>query len=258
MVLIESEDDPGTASSNPVLRLYNSSTPGTNLKGGEIEFSAKNDAGDAFVYGSISMVIRDSSAAEDGSLAFNVALGGSSEEYIRLGTTSQQILLNPSGTNIDTVIRSETQKFVFISALSANTHFAIGFDGEGTSQSSGGAQFQVDEDASFLLPVAAYTANHDITAVQAHGYALQMKTGSGTGTFTLPASAEIGMQVTCVNFGAGMNVAVDASSSHKINGGGSAGNSTTATVTAAGARYDLVYIAADTWNCTAPAVVTAS
>jgi hypothetical protein len=204
------------------------------------------------------MVIRDSSAAEDGSLAFNVALGGSSEEYIRLGTTSQQILLNPSGTNIDTVIRSETQKFVFISALSANTHFAIGFDGEGTSQSSGGAQFQVDEDASFLLPVAAYTANHDITAVQAHGYALQMKTGSGTGTFTLPASAEIGMQVTCVNFGAGMNVAVDASSSHKINGGGSAGNSTTATVTAAGARYDLVYIAADTWNCVAPAVVTAS
>jgi hypothetical protein len=258
MVLIESEDDPGTTSSNPVLRLYNSSTPGTNRKGGEIEFSGKDDDGNAFVYGSIGMTIRDSTATEDGSLEFYVGMGGSSQEYIRVGTASQQILLNPGGTNIDTVVRSETQKFVYISALTANTHFAIGFDGEGTSQSSGGAQFQVDEDASFLLPVAAYTANHDITAVQAHGYALQMKTGSGTGTFTLPASAEVGMHVTCINFGAGMNVAVDSSSSDKINGGGSAGNSTTATVTAAGARYDLVYIAADTWNCTAPAVVTAS
>ena len=171
---------------------------------------------------------------------------------MRIGTATQRVYINPGTANIDTQISSEN--------VAAMLMVNAGLDmvGVGADPSSGGAQLQVDEDASFLLPVAAYTANHDITAAQAHGYALQMKTGSGTGTFTLPETGVIGMQVTCVNFGAGMNVAVDSSSSHKINGGGSAGNSTTATVTAAGARYDLVYIAADTWNCTAPAVVTAS
>ena len=254
MVLIESEDDPGISGANPTLRLYNSSTPGMNLQGGKLEFSAKNDAGSEFVYGSIGMTIRDSTANEDGSIEIRVAQAGteSTVEYMRIGTATQRVFINPGTGNIDTQISSEN--------VAAMLMVNAGLDmvGVGADPSSGGAQLQVDEDASFLLPVAAYTANHDITAAQAHGYALQMKTGSGTGTFTLPETGVIGMQVTCVNFGAGMNVAVDSSSSHKINGGGSAGNSTTATVTAACARYALVYIAAATWNWTAPAVVTAS
>ena len=259
MVMIESSDSPGVTDGNPSLRLYNSSSGGTNLQIGKIEFAGKNASSAEVQYFEIETLIADTTAAsEDGRVDFNVKMGGAYQTYLRLGTTSQQVQINAAGTNIDTIIKSETQNFVFVSALSSNTHMAVGFNGEGTSQSSGGAQFQVDEDASFLLPVAAYTANHDITAVQAHGYALQMKTGSGTGTFTLPETAEIGMHVTVINFGSGMNVAVNSSSSHKINGGGSAGNSTTATVTAAGARYDCVYIATDVWNVTAPAVVTAS
>ena len=259
MVMIESSDSPGVTDGNPSLRLYNSSSGGTNLQIGKLEFAGKNASSAEVQYFEIETLIADTTAgSEDGRVDFNVKMGGANQTYLRLGTTSQQVQINAAGTNIDTIIKSETQNFVFVSALSSNTHMAVGFNGEGTSQSGGGAQFQVDEDASFLLPVAGYTANHDITAVQAHGYALQMKTGSGTGTFTLPETAEIGMHVTVINFGSGMNVAVSGSSSHKINGGGSAGNSTTATVTAAGARYDCVYIATDVWNVTAPAVVTAS
>ena len=109
MVLIESEDDPGITGANPTLRLYNSSTPGMNLQGGKLEFSAQNDAGAEFVYGSIGMTIRDSTANEDGSLEIRVAMAGAeaTDEYMRIGTATQAIFLNPGGVNIDTQISSE-------------------------------------------------------------------------------------------------------------------------------------------------------
>jgi hypothetical protein len=80
-----------------------------NLQGGKLEFSAQNDAGAEFVYGSIGMTIRDSSANEDGSLEIRVGHAGteSTVEYMRIGTTNQAIYLNPGAVNIDTQISSE-------------------------------------------------------------------------------------------------------------------------------------------------------
>ena len=122
MVQIEATDDPGISGANPCLRLYNSSTPGTNLQGGKLEFSAKNDAGSEFVYGSIGMTIRDSTANEDGSLESRVAQAGteSTAEYMRIGTASQAIFLNPGAVNIDTAIADETGNLFYLDATNAN------------------------------------------------------------------------------------------------------------------------------------------
>ena len=48
----------------------------------------------------------------------------------------------------------------------------------------------------------------------------------------------------------GMDIAVNSSSSHKINNGGSAGNSTTAVYTTISQRVDLIYIEANQWVAT--------
>jgi hypothetical protein len=250
------------ALSGPIIDLYrNSGTPENGDNMGEIFFrgnhaatSGGSSAGSE-TYGRIRMdSVSVQSSSENSIMLFDVVMGGTLTEFVRLNASagSGYIVFNEGSKNIDFRVESDGNANMF-KVDGGNNLVCVGASG-----TSGGAQFQVDEDASFLLSVGAYTANHDVTAEQAHGYALQMKTGSGTGTFTLPETAVVGMHLTVINFGAGMNVAVNGSSSHKINGGGSAGNSTTATVTAAGARYDCVYIATDVWNVTAPAVVSAS
>ena len=251
LVRMESTDDSSSAA--PTLEFYrNSATAATNDYLSRIYHTGNNASGVAHVYVQESSYIIDASAgAEDGLIYWQVMTGGTLREKMRMRESMVEVNAL-ARDDCDFRVRGDTTSdLLFIDVSQDNI-------GVGATPLSGGAEFQVEADASFLLPINAYTANHDIAAYQAHGYALQMKTGAGTGTFTLPATGVVGMHVTCINFGSGMNVAVDASSSHKINGGGSAGNSTTATVTAAGARYDLVYIAADVWNCTAPAVVTAS
>ena len=421
MVLIESEDDPGTASSNPVLQLYNSSTPGMNLKGGELRFSAKNDAGSEYIYGSIGMTIRDSTANEDGSLEIRVAQNGAENtvEYMRIGTATQRVFINPGEGNIDTQISSENlTQALFVNA--GNDNVGIGTDpdsgverlhvkgtgasdpivriestdidanagpiidmyrnsatpydndligklefsandaggakhvlasiktilrdeaaggedgcvvfeaaqfgsdavefmrygldpaqsnrqviinnsntsyvsflvkgssagiistdpsgnnfnvnpfghssvdmivqgdtdtrlirtdasedvvGMGADPVAGGAKLQVDADCTHYYHVdALYTANHDVSVYQAHGCVLQMKTGSGTGVFNLPA-AEAGMNLICINTGAGMNFTVDTGDT--LNGVTDGSLTSAITTTAAGVR--LICIATNTW-----------
>ena len=219
----------------------------------QIDFVGLNDNATPqdVTYGKWQARIADASdGSEDGLLYYYV---------MKAGTLTRMFLMSSGGMAVNPDGNDWNFSHEFSGgAVGIMSDAGLSKVGVGAVPASGGAELQVNNDASFLLPVNAFTANHDITAEQAHGWALQMKTGAGTGTFTLPLTGVIGMHVTCINFGSGMNVAVAGGSSHKINGGGSAGNSTTATVTAAGARYDLVYIAADTWNCTAPAVVTAS
>ena len=74
-------------------------------------------------------------------------------------------------------------------------------------------------------------------------------------TFTLPDVAAIGMHVKLVNLAGsnGMTVAVAGSTSHQINGAGTAGSSSVSTTT----KFQTIechYVATNVWVATEPAV----
>jgi len=115
----------------------------------------------------------------------------------------------------------------------------------------------VDNGISYLRETSnTFTANHDITVEQAHGYVLVMDaSASGSNTFTLPEVAAIGMHVKLVNIAGsnGMTVSVSGSSSHQINGVGTAGSSSVSTTT----KFQTIechYAASNIWVATEPAV----
>jgi len=206
MVLIESEDDPGITGANPTLRLYNSSTPGINLQGGKLEFSAKNDAGAEFVYGSVGMTIRDSSANEDGSIEIRCAMAGaeSTTEYLRIGTSNQAIYLNPGATNIDTQICSEN--------ITAMLKVDAGNDniGIGAAPTSGEAQFQVDEDATFnTYVIPKNEATSLLTGAEVKNTLITVDYNTGASTPTI-SSGTTGECVTILNLNATQTVTVTA------------------------------------------------
>ena len=141
-----------------------------------------------------------------------------------------------STATYDFKVNSDTLTAIMVDSSQDNV-------GIGAAPSSGDAQLQVDADCTHYYHVdALYTANHDVSVQQAHGFVLQMKTGSGTGVFNLPA-AEAGMNLICVNTGAGMNFTVDTGDT--LNGVTDGSLTSAITTTAAGVR--LICIATNTW-----------
>ncbi len=251
LVRMESTDDGATAA--PTLEFYrNSASAASSDYLSKIYHTGNNASGVAHVYiQEASYIVDATDGQEDALVYWQVMTDGTLREKLRLRENMVEVNA-PGRSDCDFRVRGDTTSDLFFCDASQENV------GVGATPASGGPQLQVNDDASFLLPVEAYTANHDITVAQAHGYALTMKTSVGTGTFTLPEIASIGMHVELINLGSGMNVTVDASSSHQINSGGSAGNSTAATVTNIGAGYNLVYVASNAWICTVntPAVVS--
>jgi hypothetical protein len=257
LVIIESTDT--DAAHGPIVDLYrNSASPADNDLIGKISFSG-NDSGDAKTeYATIRTILRDSGAgSEDGAVIFEaVQFATESFEFIRYGLnagqSAREVVINENGSSvIGFRVEGDTNTDLISTSASQDNV------GVGAAPSSTGAQFQVSQGAQFYRETSnTYTANHDVTVEQAHGHVLVMDaSGSGANTFTLPDVAAIGMHVKLVNLAGsnGMTVAVSGSTSHQINGIGTAGSSTVSTST----KFQTIechYVATNVWVATEPAV----
>ena len=190
-----------------------------------------------------------SSGSEHSRVMFKGIISGTEKEFIRYSASGIEI--NAFEQDIDTKISSDGIDGLF--TLDAGQDNI----GIGAAPSSTGAQFQVALGAQFYRETSnTFTANHDITVEQAHGHVLVMDaSSSGANTFTLPDVAAIGMHVKLVNLAGsnGMTVAVSGSSSHQINGAGTAGSSSVSTTT----KFQTIechYVATNVWVATEPAV----
>ena len=260
MMRIESTD--ADADAGPIIEMYrNSATPADNDLIGKLEFSANDAGGAKHVLASIKTILRDEAAGgEDGTVVFEAAqFGTDAVEFMRYGLdiaqSNRQVIINNSNTsyigflvkgqnagiistdpsgnnfnvnpfgnaNVDMIVQGDTDTRL-IRTDASQDNIGISCD-----PSAGGAKLQVDNGISFLRETSnTFTANHDVTVEQAHGYVLVMDASSGaSNTFTLPEIAAIGMHVKLVNLAGsnGMTVAVSGSSSHQINGAGTAGSS---------------------------------
>ena len=201
IVRIETEDD--GAASGPHIQIYrNSATPTNGDDCGEIFFTGNHAATSGAAeagkenYGRIRLdTVNVVTGSEDGLLLFDVTMGGTLTEFIRLNAAggSGYIVFNEGSKNIDVRMESDGNSTMF--KLDAGLDLV----GIGAAPTSGGAQLQVDEDASFL----SYFANQNTSgAVDAslnkNGHIVCNPTG-GNITVTLGAQGAVGEKVTIMN-----------------------------------------------------------
>jgi hypothetical protein len=242
--------DAGTTKA-PILEFYrNSASPADDDFIGAIHFSGNNVSGTRTEYARILSQINDISAAtEDAAMYFQVYEMGTPRTILTLHKSA--VVINENQRNIDFRVESDNNaNMILVDSSQDNI-------GIGAAPSSTGAQFQVSLGAQFYRETSnTYTANHDVTVEQAHGHVLVMDASSGSAnTFTLPDVAAIGMHVKLVNLAGsnGMTVAVAGSTSHQINGAGTAGSSSVSTTT----KFQTIechYVATNVWVATEPAV----
>ena len=245
-VRIESTDNDTAV--GPVLDLRRnnadgSATDGDNL--GVIQFTGLDDIGGAETYGRIRASAADThSVNAEGAIEFLALYNGSEKEVMRIGPIGDGGSDN-FGVDVNYNSQSDVDFRVRGDSVTNLIYADVGSDrvGVGAFPNANQAQLQVDGAASHFYKVdALYTANHDVTDIQAHGHVLQMRTTSGTGVFNLP-DAEAGMNLICVNTGSGMNFTVATGDS--LNGVTNGSLTSAITTSAAGVR--LICIADDTW-----------
>lgn len=223
---------------------------------GELTFSAyEHGTTTRYEYARIRVQVNDDTAGtKDGTIAFFALKGNNELEHMRMGGGAVTVNETQAAINFrveadasDSLFRCEAQQESRLGGANTGT-VAIGKVPDNNQ-----AQFQVNFDASYYRWVIDQkTENHDVTADEAHGGILSMKaSATSSRTFTLPETGVIGMHCSFINMSTnGMDIAVNSSSSHKINNGGSAGNSTTAVYTTISQRVDLIYIEANQWVAT--------
>lgn len=246
--LISRDSDANAA---PTLRLNRiSTTPAVQDAIGKIQFAGEDSDSNSTEYASIEGFIQDeTTGSEDGDIRFKVLKGAATKEYLRMNSFG--VIFNELGADQNFKIESNNDANMFV------VDGGLDIVSVGRSVVSGGAQFQVENGASFYRETSnTFTANHDITVEQAHGHVLVMEASSGSAnTFTLPDVGAIGMHVKLINLASsnGMTVSVSGSSSHQINGTGTAGSSSVSTTT----KFQTIechYVANNVWVATEPAV----
>tara|TARA_R100001129_G_scaffold152333_1_gene114769 strand:- start:78 stop:1580 length:1503 start_codon:yes stop_codon:yes gene_type:complete len=193
--------DDSDADAAPTLRFHReSSSPGVQDATGQIEFSGKDLAGNEQVYSTISSHIVDpSNTSEDGDLRFKVIVAGSEQEFLRMNNFG--VIFNEIG--IDQNFKIET--------VGNNKMFRV--DGGlnmvsvGDDPSSTGAQFQVNDDASFKSEISNQNSTTILTSDQVKNSKIISNPSGSDATITLPAGEE-GMRVTVVNVSASNTVTV--------------------------------------------------
>ena len=256
LVRLESTDAGATVAPNMQF-LRNSGSPAVSDDIGSIQFVGKDDGGNQTTYSQIFCEIGDESGGtEDGKIHIGASFSGTLQPQMLTVTGFgvggvPEVVVNEGSGNVDFRVETNSNGNFFL--IDGGSDVA----GIGAQPSSSGAQLQVALSASFYRETSnTFTANHDITVEQAHGHVLVMDASSGaSNTFTLPDVAAIGMHVKLVNLAGsnGMTVAVAGSTSHQINGAGTAGSSSVSTTT----KFQTIechYVATNVWVATEPAV----
>ena len=250
-VMVRFEMDNDDAVVGPTLDFYrNSASPAAGDDLGLIKFSGNNSSGSKVDYATVRIDITDTTAGgEDADFNFFLNRAGVLRKNFRIRFS--EVVVNEDSTDCNFRVEGNGDASLLVCDAGLDK-VAIG-----QGPNSTGAQFQVEFGASFLRETSnTFTANHDVTADQAHGHVLVMDASSGaSNTFTLPEVALIGMHVKLVNLAGsnGMTVAVSGSSSHQINGAGTAGSSSVSTTT----KFQTIechYVATNVWVATEPAV----
>ena len=245
MLRLESTD--AGADSAPDLILYrNSASPASNDVLGQIDFNGEDSGGSEVTYSFITSSIANSTSTTKASRFEIKNMHGNSliswiKCYGEAGTDPQTptgaLVINEEAYRIDFRVKDEDNG---INLCTSGSQKNVGV---GAITTSGKAQLQVDADCTHYYYVDAfYTANHDVSVQQAHGAVLQMKTSSGTGNFALP-DAVAGMNLICINSGAGMNFTVATGDS--ING--TTNGSLTSDITASLGGVRLISFADNYW-----------
>ena len=245
MLRVESTD--AGADSAPDLILFrNSASPASNDTLGQIDFNGEDSGGSEVTYSHITSSIANSiSTTKASRFEIKNMHGDSLISWIKCygegGTDPQTptgaLVINEEAYRIDFRVKDEDNG---INLCTSGSQKNVGV---GAITTSGKAQLQVDADCTHYYYVDAfYTANHDVSVQQAHGAVLQMKTSSGTGNFALPDAVE-GMNLICINSGAGMNFTVATGDS--ING--TTNGSLTSDITASLGGVRLISFADNYW-----------
>ena len=200
-VRIESVDD--DAAVGPVVELFkNSASPDTGDDIGQILFTANDSAGAKQNYFQIKAEIRDkTSGSDDGELVFIGPSNSTDVEFMRMSKTVGVVVNEGSTSIVDFRIESSNNIDMF-KLDSGLDRVAVG-----AAPSSTGAQFQVDDDASFKSEIINENSTTILTASQVKNSKIISNPSGSDATITLPAG-EAGMRVTVGNVSSSNTVTV--------------------------------------------------
>ena len=209
MMRIESTD--ADAAVGPLLEMFrNSASPADNDKIGTIHFTADDADGAKKKFAQIEAILRDDGAAAgqyDGAVIFRAARFDTEDvEFLRYGLDTSQnhseVVVNENGLSyVDFRCESDTNATMFVVESSQNEV------GVGARPTSGGAQLQVNADASFKSEIINENSTTILTSDQVKNSKIISNPSGSDATITLPVG-EAGMRVTVVNVSASNTVTV--------------------------------------------------
>ena len=248
----------------PTLNFYRKADVADGRYIGEIIFSGYADGTTTQTeYAQITSQMNDDTAGTlDGTISFTALKNNTLWEHLRLGSGS--VTVNEASGHIDFRVEADGSDSLLRTSATSESRLGAantGIVSIGKVADNNQALLQVELDASFYRYVISQkTENYDVTADDMHGGVLTMKAAAtGSRTFTLPEVGVIGMHCSFVNYSSnGMDIAVNSSSAHYINNGGSAGNSTTAVYTTLAQRVDVMYVESNQWVATLPPLCVVS
>ena len=182
-----------------------------------------------------------SSGSEHSRVMFKGIVSGSEKEFIRYSASG--IELNAFEQDIDTKISSDGVDGLFhLDASQDNI-------GIGAAPTSGKAQFQVDQDATFTRYLEDNTANIDITAQMCHNTIQTMKSVAGRIYATLPDIDDTvpGMCFTLVSHGGDISLIGKASEGQSINGTAAGATEPTVDMDTTWSRMEVMALTTSFW-----------
>ena len=208
--LVVFESDGAGTTDAPFLDLHRSITGVNNSDLGNLRFTGFDDGDNKTIYGRIWGEIRDATdGQESGAMIHHLMINDTEREMMRLsgsagGSDTGHIIFNEGGIDIDFRVESKDVSSMFHIIGSTN------LIGIGAAPSSGEAQFQVDEDATFntyVIPKNAATSL--LTGAEVQNTLVTVDYSGGAATPTI-SSGTAGECVTILNLNATQTVTVTA------------------------------------------------
>ena len=230
------------ANSAPELSLWrNSATSATDDIVGQIRFEAETQSSGikvtaATFYTRLKAVSGD---AVDAEIFCDIRIGNASKNIMKLGNT--EVVFNDDSADVDFRVESDDNADMF--KIDANNNLL----GVGAAPVTGGAQFQVDEDAAFLRPVLTKTATYTpMPDEEAYGHIFNMNnTTGGAIVLGLPPGVE-GMHLSVI-LGGTDEVTLTPSGSEVLNAETGGNTLTLSTVLA---KWDIICYRDAYWSVT--------